>query len=880
MLHRPFALFLTVFAGASLATAAVPPNLRLDGSVRPLRYAVDLTLLPDATSFSGIIDIEVQLEKPTSLIWLNATGLTIQEAQVAAKTIETASVVPGGDDFIGLSLPQPTPAGPPTIHIRYQGKISEKNSEGIFQGRDGKELYLFTQFESIDARRAFPCFDQPDFKTPWQLSLRVRQEHKAFANTPQVSETAEPGGMKRVMFAPSKPLPSYLVAFAVGPFDVVDAGTAGRNRIPVRIVTPKGKAYQAKYAAEVTGPILDRLENYFGTSYPYEKLDEVAIPLTFGFGAMENAGLVTYAQTVILSDPALDTATRQRNYADDAAHELAHQWFGDLVTLAWWDDTWLNEAFATWTSSKIIAEWQPSWNSRLGDLSAKFGAMSDDSLVTTRKIHQPIQSKDDISNAFDGITYEKGSAVIRMFETWVGEPQFQAGVRSYLKLYAYRNATLNDFLDAISNAGQPKLTRAFSTFLDQPGFPEISVELSCSAAPAVVLSQKRFLPIGSSGSNDETWQVPVCVRYQTAGGAQKECFLLDKPRAEFPLAKAAACPAYLSANHQASGYYVTRYGDDTLRQLVKNGGEFLDPAERRTLLHDLQALADAGDARESDALAAAPLFAKAPERQIVSEAQSVTGSVQRMVPANLRPNYARYIRGAFGERAAQLGWSAKPSDDRDTRLMRVSLVPFVAVAGEDAAMLAAARRLADGWLKDRKGVDPDMLGAVLSTAAYSGDRALFDALRAALPQTSDLQQRRLIITAMGSFRDPKIVQSAMDLILHSDIDARETVYLLYGPLGNPETENLPFEFVKANYDALLKRLPSGGGTDSGALLPLVGSALCEEPSRKEFTAFFEDRVKNFTGGPRNYDQVVEAIRLCEAKRSAQSSDVADFLSRQ
>ena len=405
----------------AVSLTAQPPKLRMDDSIRPVKYAADVTLLTDAPTFTGSIDIDIQLQKPASLIWLNTTEITIQAAVVqSGGDTQIAKLERGDDNFTGLSVPKPVPAGAAQLHIRYEGKISDKDTAGIFRGKDGSENYLFTQFESTDARRAFPCFDQPNFKTPWQLTLHVRKEHKAIANTPQVSEAPESNGMKMVKFAVTKPLPSYLVAFAVGPFDIVDAGVTGRNRVPVRIITPKGKSANAKYAAEVTGPIIQQLENYFGIPFPYEKADQVAIPLTFGFGAMENAGLVTYAETLLLANPAVDTTQRQRTYASIAAHELAHQWFGDLVTLAWWDDTWLNEAFATWIASKVMAEWKPEWNTRLGDLGAKFGAMDEDSLVSTRKIRQPIESMDDIANAFDGITYEKGAAVIRMFETWAG----------------------------------------------------------------------------------------------------------------------------------------------------------------------------------------------------------------------------------------------------------------------------------------------------------------------------------------------------------------------------------------------------------------------------------------------------------------------------
>jgi alanyl aminopeptidase len=874
-------LTLTLVTSLASLAADTPPKLRLSDEIRPVKYAVDLTLVPGAADFSGAIDIDVTLSKPGSVIWLNAREIAITEARVTAggKT-QAATVVPGGEQFAGLRLPAAVPVGAARLHIQYKGKISDKSSAGIFSGRDGDDTYVFTQFESIDARRAYPCFDQPDFKTPWQVTLHVKKDHLAFSNTPQVSETAEPNDMKKVVFAPTKPLPSYLVAFAVGPFDIVPAGTAGKNHVAVRIITPKGKAYQAKYAAEVTGPILDQLESYFGIPYPYEKLDEAAIPLTFGFGAMENAGLVTYAQDIILSDPATDTERRRRGYAADAAHELAHQWFGDLVTTAWWDDIWLNEAFATWTSSKIVAGWKPEWNGRLSDVGSKFGAMSEDSLATARKIRQPIESEDDISNAFDDITYQKGAAVIRMFESWEGEKQFQAGVTAYLKRYAFKNARVNDFLDSIAGASQPRLPRAFSTFLEQPGFPEVSVALKCGGgAPAIDVSQKRYLPIGSKGAAEQ-WQVPVCVRYQTAGGPKSECFLLDKPAAEFKLTKAASCPAYLTANDASTGYYIASYQGELLPKLLSSGDRFLSASEQLTLLSEVSYLADSGDLKESQALNAALAFSKNPERQIVSRAQGMAAGVRDLVADDLLPNYARFIDKAFGMRAAELGWSAKPGDDQEVRLLRANIVPFVARQGGDTALRVTARRLADGWLRDRQGVDSDMVGGVLGTAAYFGGRDLFDRLLQELAKTKDLHQRESIIGALGAFRDPEIEKASLQLILSPEMDARETLGLLFGPLDNPQTKNMPFEFVQSNYDALIQRLPSGGGFDAGAELPFVGVEFCDEGSRQKFVDFFQDRVKQFTGGPHNYAEVLEGIRLCEARKSAMGADVAEFFAKQ
>lgn len=854
---------------------AATPTLRLPEGVRPVRYAAELTLLPDAPTFKASIDIDVIFTAPTTLFYLNAKELQISAAEVKESKLAVKQV---NEDFISLRAPSNIPAGPAKLHVEYSGKISPKSSEGIFQGRDGDIDYLFTQFEEIDARRAFPCFDEPGFKTPWQITLHVRSGDRAFANTPQVSETEEAGGMKKVVFAPTKPLPSYLVAFAVGPFDVVDAGSVGLNGVKVRIITPKGKSKDAQYAAEITHTLIERLQDYFGIPYPYEKSDSIAIPLTYGFGAMENAGLITYAENILLADPATDTEQRRRLYASDGAHELAHQWFGDLVTLAWWDDTWLNEAFATWTSSKILAEWKPEWKTRLGDLNAKFGAMSEDSLVSTRKIHQEILTNDDISNAFDDITYEKGAAVIRMFEVWTGEKQFQSGVTAYLKRYAFKNARMSDFLDAIAQTGQPRLSAAFQTFLNQPGVPEVSVTLKCDGAPAVALSQKRYLPLGSKGSTKETWQVPVCVRYRGANGVEQQCFLLDKTNAEFKLTKASGCPSWLAANENASGYYISFYQGNLLDKMVDQGSDFLNPAEQLTLLHDVSSLAGSGDVKISRALDAAVTFAKSSERQIVTEAKDIIEGPRRFVPEALKPNYGRFVEKVFGERARALGWSAKPGEDLETRLLRPNLVPFV--ARYDATLGEEARQLAEQWLKDGTGVDSDMLRSVLSTAAEHGDRGLFDELVGELKKTKDLRQRSAIIGALGSFRNPSLVAAALDLVIHSDIDTRETAVLLYSGLDDPATERMPFEFVKANYEAILKRAPSGGGSDFGAVLPHSAGSFCDAASEKEYIAFFGGRAKKFTGGPRIYQQTLEGIRLCEAEKAAQAADIAAYFARQ
>ncbi len=569
-------------------------------------------------------EIKVEVKQPVQTIWLNATSIDVSQAELKAggKTLP-AKVVPGGDDFAGFTFDSPVNPGSAELDIHYTGHVHVGASAGVFHMEDNGNKFLFTQFESTDARSAFPCFDEPSYKVPWQLTLSIPQDDDAVSNTP-VDQQESNSGEKIIHFRQTKPLPSYLVAFAVGKFDFVPAGFAGKNRAPVRIVTPKGHANEAKYAAEVTATILTRLEDYFGIPFPYEKSDQVALPVTFGFGAMENAGMVTYEQTLLLANPDRDTTARQRSYASVAAHELAHQWFGDLVTTEWWNDIWLNEAFATWMEQKILAEWKPEWQTRVADVGSKLGAQTEDTLTSARKIRQEIKSKDDISNAFDGITYQKGAAVIGMFESWVGAPAFRKGVQAYLQKYAFRNATAPEFLAAVSAASGRDITAPFSSFLNQPGVPLVSVSLDCKGSfPVVHLEQQRSLPLEMKPEGNQLWQIPVCVRYGLNDNGQSACTLMSDPRTDWKL-ETKGCPSWIEANNNAVGYYRVAYDSSLLTNLTEGDVQHrLNAPERVDLIGDAQALASTGKMKDADALRLVTKFNADPSRYVVERAIQV-----------------------------------------------------------------------------------------------------------------------------------------------------------------------------------------------------------------------------------------------------------------
>ncbi|MFL5343677.1 MAG: M1 family metallopeptidase, partial [Hyalangium sp.] len=498
---------------AAPATPPTPPQLRLPTTIRPTGYSVELTVDPNASTFQGVADISLQVAQPTSVLWLNAHELTVKQATLTQAGAPLAlTPVPGNENFLGFTLSRPLAQGPASLHITYEAIASTKEIEGAFRAQERGDWYVFTEFEPMGARRAFPCFDEPSFKVPWQLTFHVPAGNIAVTNTPLLAEEPQADGSRTFRFARTQPLPSYLIAFGVGPLEFVQAAPSGRNKVPTRIITPKGRAAEAAYAAKMTPEIISRLESYFDMPYPYEKVDILAGPLMSG--AMENPGLVTFNSESILAKESEDTLAHQRNFTETQVHELGHQWFGDLVTMAWWDDLWLNESFATWITPRIIESWKPTWDAPAQRVQERSYALGSDSLATARRVHQPIENAGDILSAFDGITYGKGSAVLAMAEGWLGQDVFRRGIQRYLRAHAGGNATTQDFLDALSAEAGKDVGRVLGTFLDQGGAPLVSATVGCSGpVPKVVLSQRRYLPVGSQGEAARIWRVPLCVRY-------------------------------------------------------------------------------------------------------------------------------------------------------------------------------------------------------------------------------------------------------------------------------------------------------------------------------------------------------------------------------
>jgi cytosol alanyl aminopeptidase len=574
---------LVALAAGTLLAQSSAPGFRLPGGVVPLKHTIEITVDPRQDRFSGESRIEVQIRAPEKVLWVNGKDLTVQGASIrTGKRMLAAKAESVGGEFIRLETEQPVPAGRAVLSIRYQAPLSDTAVAGPYRRQIEGEWYAFTIFTPIDARRAFPCFDQPDFKTPWEISIRINEADKAYANGPLDRVTNEPGGRKLCHFAATQPLPAEVVAFAVGPFDELYGGKAGKRGTPVRVITAKGHGDEGRQATLVTRDILPRLEAFTGLSYPFTKLYHIGLPAG-AFGATENPGLITYQSRSLLMAPGTETSERQLALRRLQAHEISHMWFGNLVTQSTWEDVYLSEGFATWTTAKVMDQEQPPARRRLTAVMARERIMSTDAGPETHPVRWAMKSREDLygkgRGVYNQIAYQKGAAILWMLDGWLGEDRVQTGVREYLKNHAYGNASTSDLVSALRRSSGSDPSAVLQSFLDRPGIPGIRFEVQCrpGSRPQLVLEQTRAA---------QTWTLPVC---WTGDGVKSACTVMDSLRSEIPLSATTSCPAWIYPNAGATGYYRTEWTVPQLSALASGGLARLSAPERLTLVYDLLA---------------------------------------------------------------------------------------------------------------------------------------------------------------------------------------------------------------------------------------------------------------------------------------------------
>lgn len=843
---------------------------RLPRTVTPESY--DLKFTPDlpTATFTGAETIHVTLQEGTDHIVLNAAELKIPMAEVTAGgSKQTATVTfDATKDQATLTVPNTMPAGPADVHMMFQGTL---NSElrGFYLSQTKRRRYAVTQFEATDARRAFPSFDEPAYKAVFNVTLTIDKDDTAISNGTITSDTPGPGdGKHTLVFSPSPKMSSYLVAMMVGDFQCI-SGSA--DSIPVRVCAVPENKELLGYALETAENNLKFYNTYYAIKYPYGKLDVIAFP-DFAAGAMENTAAITYREVLLLIDPHGSSVGSKQAVVSVLAHEMAHQWFGDLVTMAWWNDIWLNEGFATWMAWKPMEANHPEWHSELGEIQETDQALGVDAVSAVRPIHADVANTPaEINNLFDGVAYAKAGSVLRMVEAYVGPETFRKGANSYLEAHKYSNATSADFWNAITAASGKPVDKIMPTFINQPGAPMISVESKCEGGhPEVTLSQQRYFAERDKfeAGSSQLWQVPVLLK--TGSGADQSVVLTSQQQS-FTLK--GACSPWIFANAGGRGYYRTSYDSKTEQELASVAETKLTAEERIRFLGDTWAGMHVGRATIGDYLNL--LAAMKDERNSVVLGQMM-GNLQyvhdRLATDADRVAFEAWTRNLIDPMLNDIGWTGKPGDSDDLRQTRSLLLATVAQSGKDPKAILLARQVVNSYMKDPGSVDPTIVGGAFQIAALNGDAALYDSFLGHLKTAKAPEEYYNYFNALISFQQPELEQRTLDMMLTPEVRGQD-LFLFGGAFGNPQTEGLAWQFVKTHYGDIVKKLGSEmavGGIASG-----VSGSFCDATLRDDAQQFFAGQ--NIPDKERQLSTGRERSTICIEMREGQQASLTAFL---
>lgn len=873
----------------AIADFGTPPLTRLPDWAVPESYDLALKSDPNQPGYSGTVTIAVDLKRASNHLWLHGKDLkvssvTIIDAAGKSRTgtydgAVTPAVARAGVARIGFG----TTLEPQKLDLRIAFAAPYNQTlQGYYKVVFAGHAYAMTQMELISARYAFPCFDEPGFKVPLTLSLKIPDADTAVANTGDVRTSGAGAGWKTVTFAPTRPLPTYLYAWAVGPWDVVQGPTVPPSKwrstpVPVRGIAARGNGPKMQRALAMAPAIIEYEEAYYGFGYPFGKLDLAALP-DFSAGAMENAGLVTFRDWLLLLEKG-SAPSAVRGTFNVEAHELAHQWTGDTVTLEWWNDIWLNEAFATWMQQKIEGELHPDWQWRLARVGGGQAAMRNDSLVSARAIRQPITGNGDIETAFDGITYMKGAAVIGMFEHFVGDAVFQKGMQAYIKAHAFGNADADDLVDAIAAASGKgaAFKAAFKSFLDRNGVPLVTARLDCDHAGGAMLelTQSRYLPLGSTGDPNRLWGIPVCVRFPS--GVQ--CQMLEQKSAEMKVA-GGQCPAWYMPNADGEGYYRYSMAKPDRAALAKVIAQRND-SEQLAYADAIDAAFRRGDLDAGEVLAAMRTLARSNVRQIAQAPLQTVGWIydhEATTPAQ-QAAVREAVAATYLPRLQKLGYERRAGEPADDALMRTTLAETLGLRFAVPAVRAALMQQANVALKPGKdglpdllATNPDLLRTALSVAVEERGKPVVDELMAAIPKTTDPVRRNAMLGALAHARAGEL-DAVLAFVTSPQVKVGEMRMLAGVGSYTAAQRAQRWNWFTANYDRVLARTGSFAG---GALPDFAAGGSCSADAAQRLDAFFRPRLDQAPGFARGLAQAHETIVLCSALRAHQKpASIAD-----
>ena len=765
---------------------------RLPRTVLPRRY--ELSIEPDLTAatFAGEEAVAVEVVEPVTEIVLNAKELEIDEAwlTIAGERIDCAVTLDAERERLVLTPARGVDAGDANVHVRFHGVLNDKLTgfyRSVYVGEGGEKRVIgTTQMEATDARMAFPCWDEPDLKAVFAVTLVVADRLLAISNAAEVSRTPTGDGRVAVEFADTIPMSTYLVAFVVGPLEVTDPVDV--RGTPLRVVHVPGKAHLAPFALEVGAFCLEWFADWYGISYPGDKVDLIALP-DFAAGAMENLGAITFREAVLLIDPEHATQVELQRVADVIAHELAHMWFGDLVTMKWWNGLWLNEAFATFMELAAVDAFRPEWQRWAAFTNERAAAFAVDSLESTRAIEYPVRSPADADGMFDVLTYQKGASVLRMLQQFLGEDGFRAGIRLYLKSREYGNAETTDLWDAIEEATGEPVRHIMDTWIFQGGHPMVGVDAS---GDDVTVDQHifRFVPTDDA----RRWAVPLLARV----GDDTHKVLLDE-RSTTATMKGAGDGVI--ANAGGHGFYRVRYSPTLLAALRPKVMQ-LAPVERALLVDDTWAAVLAGDTEAMALLDVLKGYTGESDPAVWATLTGVLGAIDRIVEGDGRAAFQAYVRDLVGPALQRFGWEPSAGESELARQARQTVITIMGTIGSDPSVRARAREVHESG-----GADPNVMAATVAVIAATGTADDHAAYLGKYKTSSSPQEQLRYLYALGAFPDHDLAQESLALTLTDTIRSQNAPFLIQLLLQNREVNELAWEFVKGEWDAINARFP-------------------------------------------------------------------------
>jgi puromycin-sensitive aminopeptidase len=852
-----------------------PSRFRLPTDVRPVEY--DLHVEPDlaAGRFRGDVRVAVRLDRPRRDVVLHAADLAIERAVARAADHEVAArvTVQRADETVTLRFPRALPAGEAVLVLRFAGALNQ-HLRGLYAASADGRRYAFSQCEAADARRILPCFDEPAFKARFRVAVTVHDGDTAVSNAPVEREEPAPGG-RIVYFAPTPPLSTYLLALAVGPLEASAVRMLGP--VPIRIWHVPGKAHLTEIGLEAAAEALARLQDYFDIPYPYGKLDLVAVP-DFEAGAMENAGAVFFRETLLLLDPKTASLNERKRAAEVIAHELAHMWYGDLVTMAWWDDLWLNEAFATWMAYRVVDDWRPEWRMWQGFEHDRAGALALDALSNTHPIYAEVRSVAEATENFDAITYEKGAAVVRMIEHYLGADVFRAGVRLYMQRHREANTVAADLWRALEDASGREVARIAQAWIGRAGFPLLSLGPAARASgTSLRVRQERFFadPRVPRARRAGRWPVPLVLRWSTGERSAVTRMLVDRTTETVMLPDASRLSWYFG-NADAGGFYRVLHDAADRAALREKLASVLTPVERLALAGDQWALVRAHRATVESFFDIADALGDETDYDVLDGIAGPLDVVDEQVVPPDGPVQAAlrgWIARRFGRALERLGWDPASGEDDPTRLRRAALVRLVGGVAEDPTVLAEARRRLDAYLVDRASLDANLADPVAALAARVGDEALYERYRQIAAEAQTPQERRRFLLNLGAFRTPTTVRRTLDAVLGPEVPTQDVAFILMRMLGNPVAREATWRFVTRKWTTIRRRIP-----------PLMISRFVEATPALRDPRYARDVARFFRAHPvlearRALRQALEVFRLNAELRRRTAPGVARWLAR-